>query len=341
MNQILLTDDSNININNDTGNYNDYNNNPKKPIDIQKIIMIFGAIIIVFGVVLAGIYGFKALSKKGPSEGQNSGQNASIADIVLEEIDLTEVGDEDIREKKEVYVNIPSGLEIESVVYTWNDSEAKEATADAEGKYSISIPAGTNELLVKVTDKNGQEKELRQSFTVKNEDQKPKIEATIVESGKLKIVATSTIPMKYVKYSWENEDEITIEPETGEEDRIETVIEVKRGKNKLTIIAVDHNENREIIEKTFNGVNNPEIKVTKKGDKIHLKVSHDKGLKKVIFSINDRVFTYDSNVESYDPDKTLLEYYFKLKTGENVIIIKAISNEDSVQDYKGKCKYNP
>ena len=342
MNQILLTDDSNIN----ESSFNNYSGNnytpqkPSSPIDIQKIIIIFGAIVIIFGLAIAGFYGFKALSNKGNTAQPGTNPETKPQDIALEEVDLTEVGDEETNQKKEVEVNT-QGIEVSKVVYAWNDAEEKEITANAEGKISIPVPAGTNELTVKVTDQTGEETVLRHTYTVLNDEQKPKIETSIVDGGNLKVVASSTIPMKYIKYSWENEDEVTIKPETAESEKIETVVEVKRGKNKIKIVAVDLNENSDVYEKTFNGVNKPEIKVTKKGDKVHMKISHDKGFKSVTFSINGRVVTYDANIEAYDPEQKLLEYYFKLKSGENIILIKAISNEDSEESYKGKCQYTP
>ena len=48
---------------------------------------------------------------------------------------------------------------------------------------------------------------------------------------------------------------------------------------------------------------------------------------------------YDENFSGYDAEKKEIEYYFDLKEGENIVIIKAISTEETEAIYKGKCNY--
>ncbi len=345
MNQILLTDDRKV-INesetNNKPNYGSYNSKPSKtsaPIDIQKIIMIFAGIIIIFGIAIAGIYGYKAFKNK--DNGGESGEEVVASNIVvtLEKNDLTETGDRGRYEKMNVIVNIESQANIASVVYSWNGGTEHTATIDAENKVTIPVPVGKNDLTVKITDVNGEEKQITETYELVNEDLKPKIETTLVGSGKLKITATSTIPMQYIKYAWENDEEITVRADSDSSDTIEETIDVKKDVNRIKIIAVDQNDNSEIIETTFKGVNNPEITVTRKEGKLHMIITHEKGFKKIEYNINGKDYVYDENIPKYDATKTKIDYYFNLKEGDNYVVIKATSNEDTVKEYKGKCKY--
>ena len=63
------------------------------------------------------------------------------------------------------------------------------------------------------------------------------------------------------------------------------------------------------------------------------------GFEKIEFSVNGKVYTYDSNYSGYDSTQKVIEYYFDLQEGENTVIIIAISTEGTQATYKGKCNY--
>lgn len=348
MNQILQTEEPNWGKNkkDKNNNYNFNNKNmDKKPIDIKKIIIFFGIVIIVFGLALIGWFILK--SSKNQGENQNVivvNPTDSKPKLTLEETDLTDVSTGEENQIKELKITAYAEVGIDQIIYSWNDEEIIEKNANGlkTEEIHLNIPTGENELYIKVTDVNGEETEQRKTYTVKNEEKKPKIDTTILtDEGKVKIVATSEIPMKYIKYSWENDDEVIVKPTNEEDISIETIIDVKRGNNSLKIVASDINNNRDVIELPFKGINKPEITVGRTGSKVYMKITHDQGFKSIVFNINGKEYTYNKDTPSYDPETTKIEYYFDLIEGENQVSITATSLEDenAVATYIGRCSY--
>lgn len=325
MNQILLTD----NYNNDRKNSNNKNVKPPKTnsTDLRKIILFFAIVIIVFGVAIGGVYGYKIYKNT-----KNGG---------TQEINKPELSLEKYDDVAEVTIIAKSEVGIDKIIYSWNDEEVIET--ELYGRTSqeekIDVPQGENILKVKVVDIYGQEKETTERFLV-NID-KPTIETAVVENGKLKITATADVPMEYITYKWNDEEEVKIEAETDLDTSIEEIIDIKRGKNDITITAVSSINGIETINKTFMGVNEPEIYVIKDEEqgKLYMKVSHDLGVKKIEFEVNGNTYVYDENAPGYAPDRKEVEYYFNLREGENTVIITATSAEDTQKEYKGICTY--
>ena len=318
MNQILLTDnDNNKKKSNKYRNSNNTN-------DMRKIIMFFGIVILVFGLAIAGVYGYKAYNK-------NKGEEKTISkpQLALEETE------------EEVKIIAKSEIGINKIIYTWNQEEPNEVEMNGRTSHEekMDIPNGENTLKVKVIDQNGQENETSKNFVREGETEKPIIETAIVENARLKITATDETAMKYMTYRWNNEEDVKIDVENEADKVLETTIDVKRGKNTLTITAVDSFDNAETVEKTFNGVNKPIIEVTKNGNKLYMKMSHDMGFEKIEFSVNGKIYTYDENFSGYDATQKEIEYQFDLNEGENTVIIIAISTEGTENIYKGKCNY--
>lgn len=318
MNQILLTENKN-----DKNKNNKYksNNNSK---DMKKIIVFFGIAILIFGLAIGGVYGYKIYNKNKDKE------------IVISK---PEIRLEDI--EKEVKVIAKSEIGISKIIYTWNEEEPKEV--EQHGRTSIEekmdIPFGESTLKVKVIDQSGQEIETIKEFSREGESEKPIIKTDIVEDAKLKITATDETAMKHIIYRWNDEEEIKVDSQTDGDKTIEVTIDVKRGENTITIEAVDIFDNTEKIDKIFKGVNKPIIEVSKNGSKLYMKMSHDMGFEKIEFSVNGQIYTYDKNFSGYDSTQKEIEYYFDLKQGENTVIIVAVSTEGTEATYKGKCDY--
>lgn len=246
MNQILLTNNSNNNYNKrNRGNGGNTNN-------IRNIIIFFSIAVIIFAFLIVGVYAYK--TQKNNNQG---GQAVSKPEVFLEETD------------KQVKITAKSQAGINKLIYTWNNAEQIEMNMSGRTSQEevIDIPEGNNTLNVKVIDVNNQETETSQSFTKEISD-KPVIETEIGQDARLKITATSSIEMAYITYRWNEEEEITIGAENETDKIIETVIDVERGENVLTVTAVNLQGSTETISKKFNGVNKPVIEVTKRGRKI-------------------------------------------------------------------------
>lgn len=318
MNQILLTDNYKNSNKNKRSNMNSSN-------DTKKIILFFSIVILIFGIAIIGVYGYKIYN------------NSNKKEMVIAKPQLSL---EETEESVTIIANADAG--ISRIIYTWNDEEPTEV--DMNGRTSheeqMEIPVGENTLKVKVIDANGEEIESTKQFS-KVYDEKPIIATEIGEDAKLTITATDETAIKYITYKWNDEEPTTVEAQTETDTVIEVKIDVKRGKNTLTVTAVDLNNNEETLSKTFNGVNKPIIEVTKKGDEVYMKISHDMGFERVDFSINGQIYTYNEDYSGYDASTKELEYRIKLKQGENIVIITAVSTEGTEETYKGKCSYTP
>ena len=319
MNQILLTgNENNKKRNNKYKNSNNTN-------DMKKIIMFFGVIILVFGLAIVGVYGYKVY--------KNNRDDKVVVDIPQLSLEKTD---------KTVTIITESKIGINKIIYTWNEEEPEEIVLDGKSKRyekMLNIPNGENTLNVKVIDQSGQENETNETFQRDGDIEKPVIETAIVENSKLKITAKDETAMKYITYKWNDEEEVKVESENEEDKEIEVTIDVKRGESTLTITAVDSSDNTETVDKPFKGVLEPEFEVRRNGDKLYMKISHDMGFEKIEFSVNGQVYTYDENFAGYDATQKEIEYQFDLKEGENTVVIVAISNEGTDATYMGKCDY--
>ena len=332
MNQILLTDNQkvekhkqNIDRIENRGFNTNMNTNKTNSNDMKKLIRFFGIVILIFGVVITGVYGFKIFSNSNKKEGVVAKPQLSL-------------------EETEDFVKIiaQADIGISKMIYTWNDDEVieKDMNGRTNHEEQMEIPEGNNVLVVKVIDVNNQEIETTKEFN-KVEVKKPIIATAIGEDAKLKITVTDETAIKYLKYKWNDEEFEIVEPENSEDNSMETKIDVRRGKNTLTVVAVNIEDAEETVSEIFNGVNKPIIKVTKRGDYLYMKISHDMGFEKVTMTINGKTYTYDENHYTYDESQKELEYKIKLKTGENKVVIVAVSTEGTEETYKGKCTYNP
>lgn len=319
MNQILLTNNQN--------NRKKSNNYNRNNIDTRKIILFFSIAIIVFGIIIVALYGYKLYQNNNAEEVIISKPNLSIEET-----------------ENNITIIASSNVGINTITYIWNDEEPQEIQMNGRTSHEeqIEIPEGENILNVKVVDLNGQENETTKTFNREENSEKPTIELDeTIGNGKLKITATDNNGIKYITYTWNDEDPTTVESSEEGQTKIETEIDVKRGKNTLKVTAVNSLDNEATTEKIFEGVNKPLIEVVKDRNKLHMKMSHDMGFKKIEFLINGVTYVYDENFSGYDSAKKEIEYQTTLKEGENTVIIVATSMEDTQEIFRGKCTYNP
>lgn len=317
MNQILSTEDPN------KKKTKQKINSP----ELSKIIKVFAIAIFVFGAALIGVYSYKLINKN------------KINKIAKPEVVLDQMEDEAV-------ISAKAEGGIEKIIYYWDSDDETEKILNGTSEYSesIAIPKGTNTLTVKIIDRNAQEFETSKEYTGTKDTEKPLI--NIDENDGTSITITDETELAYVTYKWEDEPEentvkVKAEPKEGETvaKEIKIKITAKKGTNTLVITAVDAAGNTEVSKKIYIGKTNPEIDVYREGDKLYLKITHELGFKKVEFSINGQILTYDQNFSGYDATQKELFYYFNLKDGKNEVAIVAISNEDTQKTYVGQCQY--
>ena len=331
MNQILLTEKQN----NKKRSNNKYNRNNSS--DMKRIMIFFGIAILVFALLIVALYASK-LSKNKNKEEKPIGK----PELVLEQVD------------NKVTIKAKAEAGIDKLIYSWNDDEPQEEEKNGipSLEEALEIPEGQNTFNVKIIDRNGEKAETSQNYTIEEDPNKAKIEISeIAENDEIKIKITATDEnnkIKYIKYKWNDEEETVINATTDEQTTIETLINVKRGKNTLTVTAINGKDEEKTADKIFNGVNKPVIDVLKDGNKLIMTITHDMGFEKVEFNVNGQIYNYDENYSEYDPEKKELSYSFELVEGENTVIIHAISNEKisgpegqkgTEAIYRGKCNY--
>lgn len=319
MNQILLTNNQNIK----KKSSNKYNGNNSSG-DMKKIIIFFSVAILIFAIAIIGVYAYK-MTKNDEEE-----KPVGKPELSLEQTE------------NQVKIIAKAEAGIDKIIYTWNDEEPIEEEMNGRTSHeeALEIPEGQNTLKVTVIDENDEKIETEKDFFIE-ETEKPKVEIDeTIGNGKIKITATDeNNTIKYITYKWNDEEETTVEAENENQTLLETIIDVKRGRNTLTVTAVNGLAKEETIQKIFNGVNNPIIEVTRDGNTIFMKITHDIGLKKITYTINGQEYAYDENFSGYDSQAKEIAYKYNLIEGENTVIIHAISMEDTEETYRGKCNY--
>lgn len=311
MNQILLTDDNNDKKGSSKKNNDNYRSNSK---DIKKIVIFFAAVIIVFGIALSSIYGYK-VSKRNKND-----------EKVIKEPTISLESTE-----SEVTVIAEAEAGLNKIIYQWNDEEENESDMNGRTKQEekLEIPYGENILKIKIVDRAGQEKFTTEKFYRKN-SLNIELDGEETDSGKARIKVTSDIDIKYISYKWDDQEETKVEPRNEEEQTsMEIKLDVQRGKHTLKVFVEDNQGNTNEKEKNYICKIKPKIEFRREGNRIYMKITHDKGFKKIDFKINDIELTYDETKADYAFDKPEVEYYIDLTTEETKISIKAYSNEDT------------
>lgn len=333
MNQILSTENPNNRMNN--GSYGSYKSKgPKSPTDIKKIIIVFAIAIIIFGLIIGIVFALRA-SKNNKKE-----------EVVKPTIVLGDTGE------GQATIQVKSEVGLSKLTYYFDETDVVEVSLEGKTEYEIGvdIPSGENTLIVEVIDINDQVTQESNFYVGAGDSQEPVIE--LVEPEELKgskmiIKAKDETELSYITYKWitgyntedeQEEEEIRIDLEPGTTET-EQEIDIKRGINKIIVKAYDKEENFAEEEGIYSAKLDPDIIVYRDETKLHMKIIHDMGFKKVEFSVNGQVYSYDENYYAYDATKTELYYTFDLREGENEVAIIAISNEETRKDYAAVTTY--
>lgn len=317
MNQILST--------------NNNSNNNKNAINIKRIIAIFCVIILLFGLIIAGKSGYELYKKRS-------------ARLAEKQIEKPEIGIEELEDGTlKISAKYTDGLS--KITYTWNKTDKKEINLNGKQyiEKQIEMPGNPKDTLeVSAIGVNGVEESIAKEYTKQEEGapdtQDPTID-WVVETA-LQIIAEDETAMAYLTYRWAGDQEVIVKP-NGNEKKIEETIEIKRGTNELTVAAVDTSGNTISKTRTFKGVKEPEVSWIKQDNIVEMSITHDMGFKKIIFIVNNVEYVYDSNYSNYNSSQTEVKFKTELQPGDNSIIIKAYSNEDSEKIKEGKATYNP
>lgn len=326
MNQILFT-------NNDKNNYN--------KTDTKKIIKFFSIAIILVALVILGMKAYEIYQK-----------NKNKVSAVMPEISIIRANET----AREVTIKAACEEGIEYLIYTWNNEQEVRVNLNGSSLFEriVEIPGNKmNNLNVQVASIKGTVNQKTEIFENNMDNTKPIVESISIINKKLNLEVSDNNGIKYIAYKWENEEEVIIEADENNNEKMTAEIDIQRGTYKLQIRIVDIYGNEETISRLVTGANEPEVSVIKYGDTVNISVTHDMGFKKIEFIINGTKYVYDENFSKYDKNKTEVEYTFPLEVGENIVQVNAYSMEKiteeageelesySYKKFSGKCTYEP
>lgn len=297
--------------------------------DINKILMFFAIIIIVFGLALvgSGIVGF--INKK---EDKTStliiGTKPEVSTCVFEE--------------DKVLIQVKHDKTIDKILYNWNNGEEKTILGIQRSNIEeiIDMPMGENVLSIRVIDIAGEQTNYTQTYVLSSgvDIQKPTINLSVIDNTKIKVTAQDETEISYLTYRWNNEEETKEDVTDESKTKIEVTIPIQRGENDLTVIAVDANNNTETKVQKFNAVTRPTINVKQYADKLTIIIKDEQGLEKVEYSLNGKNYRWVKSTE----DKTEWIYEQKIPEGVSKIIINAWNTKGvKADEFRGQCNYTP
>lgn len=295
--------------------------------DISKIVKVFGVLILIFGIAIAAIGGVNFAKKFFAGSGETSGTEAQSPVI-----DLTKTGD-----YVRIRVSHPANIAIDKVQYSWNGESTIQFSGNGKAYIEevIDLLQGENILEVRVTDINGKEAKVTKEFSmVEGQDNaKPQIiiEELVGYVG-IKITVTDNIALNSVQYKWNDEEFTDIPLSEDDVRKVEKTLEIPMGNNKLTVVAVDINNNEFTLEKEIITTSKPKVELEQSDSILILKATDEKQMKSVTYHLNGEIF-YLELEEGYVTDA--IEYAINLEPGENTIIIEAYNIDGAVETKEG------
>ena len=306
-----------------------YENTGSKPANIKNIILFFNIAIIIFGIALVGFgsYGIvQWLQSRVPVSTNKPVINASVV------------------EDTSVKISVTHDKAIEKISYSWNNGE--EETILGRNRqaidYLIDMPFGENVLNISVVDSLGITASFTNTYVYSNgvDIQSPTIELSALEDDKqIHILAMDETEIAYITYRWNEEEETRIDSTDESKTVIETNIDIPKGENELTVVAVDGNNNMETKTQKCVVLTKPVIEIPRQhGEELTITVRDEQGLDYVEYTVNGKKYKWVSSTDN----RKEWTHTQKLDPGENEIIINAY-NKSGIEaiTFRGKCIYTP
>lgn len=292
----------------------DNNENIKK---MTSFLIIF---FIIFGLIIGVYYIYQNIIKDGTPDVPEY-----IPMITLKKT-----------EEDKLIVNIESEIGLSSVTYNWNNEASQKI--DLEGKTNIEkeldIPIGENTIYISVIDINQKETLKEEKFTL--DLPRPVIDLSVVGNN-IKILVTSEIELAEIIYQW-NSETVKKENMITYENKLEfeKQLEIPIGKNTLTVIATDINENKTEKVQEIKGVTKATTKVNVDGEYWHFTVTGKENIKIVEFEFNGA--KYVMTKDTFGETKTV-HYKVKLVEGKNYLNITSTTESDGVDKTSWEQEY--
>lgn len=243
---------------------------PSDKANIVSIVRVFCVLIILFGLVLVGDATYGIMNSR-PKLRDNVNVTANA------------IG-------SNVTINAVGSMPIQSLTYRWNQGEETvvQGNGTVELEAVVQIPTGNNILNMSVIDYYGNKSEFQKQYINEQDDSsKPTIEIS-VSGNMLNITATDETEMSYLTYSWNNGTPTRVDMDTTLTDKtvLRTSVEVQKGENTLSIVAVDIDGNTNTRTEKIKGANKPTFTVTADGTNLVIKAQDEDGISKVEITVD-------------------------------------------------------
>ena len=302
----------------------------------DKVVRVFAIILVIFalGLLISGGVGIY----KNKETKKSSANKPVYATIEIKE------------NNGKAVVSVTHDKAIEEMFYSWDSSAERsvKGTGEKALKEELDIPAGTHTLHVKVVDIDKVETRSDKEFTAEEglDIISPKISVIPVDGEgedklkKLKITATDETKLDFITYRWNEDEEIKVEANEEDPKVIEIEIDILRGENTITVVAVDGSNNTTMETKSFNALTKPEVIVTLSPDGSHLSVqaTHEKGIKKIYYTMNGQEFLREFTDEEMATDVSFDPVLYE---GYNRFILTVTSADGTETVFDGEGEYNP
>ncbi|MBR6033589.1 MAG: hypothetical protein IKP28_02465 [Clostridia bacterium] len=300
-----------------------------KPSDIKSILRFFSIALIVFGLILVGMGLYRLIPALMPSTPVTTNPPAISVSVY---------------EGSNLRVFVTHDKPLDKAVFSWDDGEEETILGRNEDHMErlIEIPEGGEKTFyIKVTDCMGVEAVFTNTYAYSEGEDviEPEIELS-TDGNQIKILAIDETEISYITYRWNDEQEVVINVADEESKTlITTSIDVPKGENELTVVAVDANNNTATKTKKCETRTRPVIQMpVQYGEELTITVTDEEGLDCVEFSVNGKKFRWESDTD----DTKEWSYVITLEPGETDIIINA-KNKAGIEAKKfhGRCEYNP
>lgn len=293
-------------------------NKKSGPVEINKVVLFFAIAIIILGIAL--IAGGSYAMVTGTKEEDKQQQENTVPEVNIQ------------RTEENILIQITHTKPIASVTYHWND-EAEE-TIQTNNQLAISeeitLPFGNNTLNLTVMDQDGNEATYVKEYVVDG-DGKPVIELLLTKENKIRIKVQDTQGLKYIRYTWNNGDYITVEADNDHSNRMDELVEIPLGQNTLRVEAVNINDTITTKELEVKGVRRPVVSLRQDGTKLILRAEDEEAMKIVNLTLNGQKYQLNFG------EVKVIEYSFDLQQGENKIQVSAENKDGGITEINGIC----
>lgn len=306
----------------------------------DKIVRVFAVLLVIFaiGLLVSGAVGIKQ-NKQNKKNAENKPTYATIT--------ATQTSDGKVK------VSVEHDKAIEEMFYSWNTSAERSFKGEGTKKLEkeLDLPAGTNTLHIKIVDVNKVETSFEKEFTAEDglDILNPVISITVIDGEgqdklkKLKITATDETKLDFITYRWNDEEETKVEAEESNPKEIVLELDILRGVNDITIVAVDSNNNTTTETKSFTALTKPEVVVmlSADGSTLEIETTHENGISKIYYTLNGREYQAQWAGTEEEPAPPAVNFTQPLDEGYNRFILTVTSVDDTETVFDGECEYTP